>query len=424
VNAAKATSLADFGGMDGLVAAAKKEGALNVIALPPDWANYGEAIKGFTAKYGIPITSDQPDGSSAPTRSRPPSGSRARARRPDVFDLGAAVAMANTDKFAPYKVATWDDIPDDLKDANGLWVNDYGGYMSVGYDSAKVPAPTSVADLLKADYKGKVALNGNPTKAGAAFAGVQMVSIGQGGTAADIAKGVDFFKSAQGAGNFLPVDPTRPPSSPARHPSSSTGTTSTPVRGQAADLEGHGAQGGRRRGLLLPGDQRRRPEPGGRGLWQEYLYSDEGQNLWLKGGARPVRFEAMKTAGTLDAAAQLPHCPPSRARRWSRPRLTPRPARRTSPRTGPTPLADASRKRALGGRATVRCPLGRHPVLRLHDRLPAHPDDRRRRGRLRSTGRVTDAGQRCCAGRGELQLPACACSTPSSCPSSPRSLGR
>ena len=66
-------------------------------------------------------------------------------------------------------------------------VYDYAGYMSVGYDSAKVPAPTALADLLKAEYKGKVALNGDPTKAGAAFAGVQMVSIGQGGTAADIA---------------------------------------------------------------------------------------------------------------------------------------------------------------------------------------------------------------------------------------------
>ena len=51
--------------------------------------------------------------------------------------------------------------------------------MSIGYDAAKVPAPTSVADLLEAAYKGKVALNGDPTKAGAAFAGVQMASVAQ-----------------------------------------------------------------------------------------------------------------------------------------------------------------------------------------------------------------------------------------------------
>jgi putative spermidine/putrescine transport system substrate-binding protein len=31
-------------------------------------------------------------------------------------------------------------------------------------------------------------------------------------------------------------------------------------------------------------------------------YSDEGQNLWLAGGARPVRADAMAQAGTIDQA--------------------------------------------------------------------------------------------------------------------------
>ena len=48
---AKATSLADFGTMDDLVAAAEKEGQLNVIALPHNWSNYGEVINGFKKKY-------------------------------------------------------------------------------------------------------------------------------------------------------------------------------------------------------------------------------------------------------------------------------------------------------------------------------------------------------------------------------------
>ena len=38
-------------------------------------------------------------------------------------------------------------------------------------------------------------------------------------------------------------------------------------------------------------------------LWEEFLYSDEGQNLWLAGGARPVRADAMVSAGTIDKAA-------------------------------------------------------------------------------------------------------------------------
>ena len=304
VDAKTATSAEAFGGMDGLVAAAKAEGALNVIALPPDWANYGEVIKGFQAKYpDITVTSDQPDASSADeiaTAER----LKGQSGAPDVFDLGAAVALANTDMFAPYKVATWDDIPADFKDADGTWVNDYGGYMSIGYDSAKVPAPTTVADLLKVDYKGKVALNGNPTEAGAAFAGVQMASIAQGGTAGDLAKGVDFFAQLNDAGNFLPVDPT-----PATVESGQTPlvidwdylnaslSAKLPTWKVLVPKEAVVA------GYYYQAVNADAPHPAAARLWQEYLYSDEGQNLWLKGGARPVRFDAMKTAGTLDTAA-------------------------------------------------------------------------------------------------------------------------
>jgi len=36
-------------------------------------------------------------------------------------------------------------------------------------------------------------------------------------------------------------------------------------------------------------------------LWEDFLYSDVGQNLWLAGGARPVRADAMKSAGTIDS---------------------------------------------------------------------------------------------------------------------------
>ena len=53
------------GNMDALIAAAKTEGALNVIALPHDWCNYGGMIDGFKAKYaGITVNENLPDGGS------------------------------------------------------------------------------------------------------------------------------------------------------------------------------------------------------------------------------------------------------------------------------------------------------------------------------------------------------------------------
>lgn len=42
----------------------QREGQLNVIALPRDWANYGVLMDNFTRKYGIKITDANPDGSS------------------------------------------------------------------------------------------------------------------------------------------------------------------------------------------------------------------------------------------------------------------------------------------------------------------------------------------------------------------------
>jgi len=301
--AATWTSASGAGGMDALVAAAKQEGTLNVIALPPDWANYGQVISAFTAKYGIKVASAQPDAASQ-DEINAADQQKGTTRAPDVFDLGQAVALANLAKFAPYQVSTWSTIPDQLKDPNGTWVNDYGGYMSIGFNTAKVPAPTGVKDLLKPEYKGKVALNGDPTQAGAAFNGVMMTSLANGGSADDIQPGVDFFSSLKKAGNFLPTDPT----------SATIESGQTPLVIDWDYLNAAESAKISTWKVIVPSDalvggyyfqavSKDAPHPAAARLWEEFLYSDSGQNLFLGGGARPVRADAMKQAGTIDQAA-------------------------------------------------------------------------------------------------------------------------
>ena len=302
-SAASATDVAAFGGMDALVAAAKAEGTLNVVALPPDWTNYGEVISTFQTKYGIKVTSAQPDASSAEeiTAAQQLKG---QDTAPDVFDLGQSVAVGNLDKFAPYQVSTWKDTPTALKSSDGKWVNDYGGYMSIGYDAAKVPAPTAVADLLKPEYKGKVALNGDPTQAGAAFSGVLMTSLANGGSADDIAKGVDFFRQLKAGGNFLPLDPTNATIESGQTPvvidwdylNTAEGKKLTGAKQWKTVVPANAVVGG----YYAQAINASGPHPAAARLWEEFLYSDQGQNLWLKGGARPVRADAMQQAGTLD----------------------------------------------------------------------------------------------------------------------------
>ena len=303
-----ATSASACGGMDALVAAAKAEGKLNVIALPRDWANYGKELDTFAAKYGIKITSDNPDGSSQDeVNAVQQLGTTSRA--PDVLDVGMAVALANTNLFAPYKVATWADILDSQKEASGLWFQDYGGFMSVGYDSSKVPTITSIDDLLKPEYKGKVALNGNPKQANAALNGVMMVNLAEGGTLDDISKGVDFFHKMKQAGTFVPVQATTATVKNGTTPvvldwdylSAAHGTD---VPAWKVYVPNNAILGG----YYAQAINKNAPHPAAARLWEEFLYSDEGQNIWLQGLARPVRQAAMEKSGKIDtaAAAKLP----------------------------------------------------------------------------------------------------------------------
>ncbi|KAA0085363.1 extracellular solute-binding protein [Mycolicibacterium sp. P9-64] len=303
VRANEATSAADFGGIDGLVAAAKREGELNVIALPPDWANYGAIIKAFGDKYGIHVNSVQPDATSQGEIDNA-NQQKGKSTAPDVFDLGQSAALANTSLFAPYRVATFGDVSDAFKDPGGAWINDYGGYMSIGFDSAKVPPITGVDDLLRPEFAGKVALNGDPTKSGAAFFGVMMASVSQGGSPDDIAPGVEFFRKLRQAGNFLPIDPT-----PATIESGGTPVVidwdylnvaeTRKLPSWHVVIPPNAAVAG----YYFQAINKDAPHPAAARLWQEFLYSDEGQNLYLQGGARPVRADTMVTKGTIDHAA-------------------------------------------------------------------------------------------------------------------------
>ncbi|GAA5013619.1 ABC transporter substrate-binding protein [Kitasatospora paranensis] len=310
-----ATSATDLGGMDALVAAAKKEGKLHVITLPKDWANYGKIMDAFKAKYGIEIEDENPDGSSQDEINAITSR-KGQDRAPDVVDLGSAFALsaAKDGILAPYKVATFAKVADTMKDADGLRVNDYGGYISIGCDAKKIgTCPKTFADLLKPEYKGKVALNGNPTKSGSAFGGVYAAALANGGSLDNIQPGIDFFAKLKQSGNFNPVEST-----PA-----TVEKGETPISIDWSYLNAGYTDEFKTKGIdwqvAVPSDgsyaqyynqaiNKFAPHPAAARLWQEYLFSAEGQNLFLGGYATPALFDAMKQDGSLDAtaAAKLP----------------------------------------------------------------------------------------------------------------------
>jgi putative spermidine/putrescine transport system substrate-binding protein len=306
-DAAKATSVKDFGDMAGLVAAANAEGQLNVITLPPSWANYGAIIAGFEKKYPkITINSANPDGSSADEVSAA-KAQKGQDTAPDVFDIGTAVLQQNLDLVAPYKVANWADIPDNFKDSSGAWYYDYTGLMSIGYDSKVITkAPTSFSDLLGSAYQGKVAIKGDPTQANEAASAVYLAALDNGGSADNIQPGLDFFGKLKKAGNFLAVTPTQATVASGETPVVLQWSYNNLAWGAAGGSSGNpdyktvilkGTALGSYYNQAINVDA---PHPAAARLWEEYIYSPEVQNLYLAAGAYPATLQAMIAAKTVD----------------------------------------------------------------------------------------------------------------------------
>ena len=303
------TSAQSAGGMDALVKAAKAEGQLNVITLPPTWANYGKIIDGFTKKYGIKINSANPNGSSADEVAAVKS-QKGQSTAPDVLDLGNAVLQENLDLFADYKVANWDDIPTNLKDKDGAWTRDYTGLMSIGYDSSKISdAPKDMTDLLGSEYKGKVSIGGDPTQANQAASAVYLAALENGGSADDITKGVDFFGKLKQAGNFQNVLPTQATVASGETPVVVQWSYNNLAWGPAA-----GASGNKDWKTVVPKGQalgsyysqaitKDAPHPAAARLWEEYIASPEVQNLYLQAGAFPSTLAALTKSGKVDQDA-------------------------------------------------------------------------------------------------------------------------
>lgn len=306
----------EVGTMDALVAAAKKEGTLTTIALPHDWLNYGVMIDNFKKKYGLNVNELNPNGGSgdeieAIKANKDNKGPQA----PDVIDVGFVFGgSAQADGLLqPYKVSTWASIPQQLKDPEGYWYGDYYGVLAFAVNKDVVKnVPQDWADLLKPEYKGQVALAGDPRTSNQAIQSVYAAALANGGSLDDAKPGLDFFAKLNQAGNFVPVI--------GGLGSLSKGETPILITwdylalGYKDTLAGNppievvipktGVFGG----VYVQAISAYAPQPNAAKLWMEYLYSDEGQLVWLSGYGHPIRYADMVKRGVIpkDLEAKLP----------------------------------------------------------------------------------------------------------------------
>jgi putative spermidine/putrescine transport system substrate-binding protein len=299
---AATTPVASFAqSMEELAAAAEAEGTLSTIALPHSWCGYGDVIAAFKAKYpGISVNELNPDAGSADELEAVRSNKDNKGpQAPDVIDVGLAFGPASQEEglIQPYKVATWDSIPDDAKEADGHWYGDYYGVMSFLVNTDLVEnVPTSFADLLKPEYLGQVSLTGDPRTSNQAILAVMAAGMARGAEpgAAAAEAGLQFFKELNEAGNFVPVT--------GRAGTLAQGTTPILIAWDYNSLAWRdGLQGNPPAEIVVPSDavlagvyvqaiSAYAPQPNAAKLWMEFLYSDEGQLGWLSGYCHPIRF--------------------------------------------------------------------------------------------------------------------------------------
>ncbi len=303
-------------GLEELVAAAQAEGMLSTIALPRDWCNYGEAIDSFSEKYGIRVNELDPNAGSgdeleAVRANKDNKGPQA----PDVIDVGHAFGPLAQEEglIQPYKVATWDSIPDDVKDPEGYWYGDYYGVLAFQVNTDIVEnIPQDWADLLKPEYKGQVALAGDPRTSAQAIMSVYAAALANGGDLENVEPGLEFFAQLNEAGNFVPVIATAGTLAKGETPivikwdylaltdrDTFAGNPNTEIVIPPSGVIG---------GIYVQAISAYAPQPNAAKLWMEHLYSDEGQLMWLKGYCHPIRYNDMAARGVIpeDLAARLP----------------------------------------------------------------------------------------------------------------------
>ncbi len=151
--------------LDDLIKAAKQEGELTTIAIPRDWANYGEAIDRFTELVRAQIQRSEP-GCRFGGRDRGHSRHQGHQgpQAPDTVDVGIGYGPGAKEEglCSKYFLSTWDTIP--LKDAEGYWLGEYYGVLTFETIKGAATPPTDWEDLLKPEYKGKVAMAGDVLK--------------------------------------------------------------------------------------------------------------------------------------------------------------------------------------------------------------------------------------------------------------------
>ena len=303
-----------------LVTACKAEGMLTIIATPPNWANYGEIFADFQATTGVQLNSLDPNAGSADELAAIVANKGNKGpQAPDIVDVGYAYGdqgvkagdyQAYMGTYSSKLPATTLGIP--TSDPNGMWSIGYYGIMVIETNTTVVQnPPKNWSDLLKPDYKGQVALAGDPQSSNQAIQAVYAAALANGGSLDNAQPGLDFFKKLNAAGNFVPVI--------AKVGTIAQGATPIELAWNYNALGDQQSLAGNPPieidypspsigGAYVQAISAYAPHPNCAKVWMEIIHSDQGQLAWIKGGASGVSEADMisRSAVPADVLSTLP----------------------------------------------------------------------------------------------------------------------
>jgi putative spermidine/putrescine transport system substrate-binding protein len=303
--------------LNALIAGAKAEGQLTVIGVSHDWCGYGALIQGFKDKYGLVVNELNPNaGSGEELATIKANIGNTGPQAPDVIDVGMVFGPTamQEELLQPYKVKTWDSIPDAVKDPEGHWYGDYYGVLAflVNKDVAK-KSPTDWSDLRDPMYKKSISVPADPRTANNAILSIYAAGLATGAkSGADAARaGIEFYRQLNEIGNLVPTFGTAAAIAKGETPI----TTRWDFNGIIYNENFHGNPPIETivpkvtvAGVYAQAISKYAPHPNAAKLWMEYLYSDEGQIGFLHGLCHPIRFDQMRKAGLItdEMITQLP----------------------------------------------------------------------------------------------------------------------
>ena len=274
--------------LQSLISAAKKEGAVNSLGMPDDWANWKDTWAQITQTYGI--SHQDNDMSSAQEVAK--FEAEKNDASGDIGDVGQAFAPIAVKKGVTqaYKPTTWKDIPAWAKDEDGQWVIGYTGTMSFISNTKLVKNPPKTwKDLLTGTYKVNVGEVGVAAQANSALLAA---AYALGGSEKNLEPAYKLFAELAKQGRLSTVD--------ASVANLEKGEVEVGLLWDFNALARRAKLGADQFSVSIPTDgsvsagyatiiNKYAKHPNAAKLAREYILSDAGQINLARGYARPIR---------------------------------------------------------------------------------------------------------------------------------------